>query len=212
MNKGIKIGIGVPLSHENVPFAFLESLIAMRKPTNFILIRASGYVGIANMRNQLVKAALENDCSHLLFLDIDHYHNPETMTRLLSHNKPIVAGLSFMRTEPYEPAMFRGQINSYKTVTEWEKNSLIEVDTVGCAAMLVQTEVFKKIGEPYFQFMKNPNPDIPYDIGEDVCFCNKAKEFGYKIYVDTALPNKHMGYIGVDEDFWRIWTRGQNEL
>jgi len=198
-----KLAIGIPCSWKNVDIDFAFSLITMKKPSNYVIIK-SGNGRIDEMRNQIIEGAKQNNCSHILFLDADHIHNVETIPKLLSCEKPIVSGLSFMRTPPYEPVMFRGAINSYETVMEWEEGSLIEVDSVGGASLLVDMKVFEDVEPPYFQFWKNPSddPNLFPIIGEDVVFCNKAKKAGYKIFVDTSCTNKHLGSIEVDKAYW----------
>ncbi len=205
--KDIKIAIGVPLSHNTIPIEFFESFIQMKKPNNHVFFRAGGYQGLDHMRNQLVDAAQRYNCSHLLFLDVDHRHNPDTIVKLLSHNLPIVSGLSFMRNPPYSVCAFNGMINNYKEIENIPDNEIIEVDSVGGACLLVNMDVFKNIKKPYFKFMKNPDPNIDFDIGEDVYFCNLVKQAGYKIYIDTSCTNKHLGTIEVDREFSVIWNK-----
>ena len=208
--KNIKIAIGVPLSHNSVPIEFFESFIQMKKPVSHMFLRAGGYQGVDSMRNQLVKAAMQYSCTHILFLDVDHRHHPDTIPKLLSHNLPIVSGLSYMRNDPYEPCLFRGIINNYKTVTEWEDGELIEVDSVGGACLLVDIEVLKKIKDPFLKFMENPDPTVEFAIGEDVYFCNRAKQEGYKIYVDTSIQNSHLGIVEVNKEFSEKWNGREN--
>lgn len=202
-----KLAIATPLSEKTVPVEFFESYIQMRKPHNHIFLRSGGYQGVAHMRNQLVDGAKQYGCTHILFLDVDHRHNPDTIPMLMSHNKPIVSGLSFMRQDPYDPCMFRGMINQYETVTEWETDELIEVDSVGGACLLVDMEVFENVEKPWFDFIANPDEKVKFGIGEDVYFCNKAKQAGYKIYVDTRCTNKHIGAIEVDDEIYRRWNK-----
>lgn len=202
----IKVGIGICNSSDFVPYVFFESFYRMQKPVNHVLLRAAGYQGVAVMRNNIVSAAKKYNCSHVLFLDVDHEHSPLTIVHLLSHNLPIVSGLNFMRVPPFEPCMFKGIINKYETITEWEEGELIEVDSVGAASLMVKMEVFDKIGSPFFSFMKNPSADVPFDIGEDVYFMNKCKKAGYSIFVDTGLTNKHYGYVGMDQEFYKKYN------
>lgn len=37
-----------------------------------------------------------------------------------------------------------------------------------------------------------------YPVGEDVFFCNRARELGYKIYIDCSLPVSHIGDCAYD--------------
>jgi len=203
----IKIAIASPLTYSSVPIQFFESYLSMVKPYPHAFLHSTGYQGLDVIRNNLVKGAKNLNCTHILFLDIDHRHHPETIPKLLSHNLPVVSGLSYMRREDFDPCMFRGMINGYHPVKEWEENSLIEVDSVGAACLLLDMKVFDNIEPPYFAFMANPDPGIPFGIGEDVFLCNKLKQAGYKIYVDTSCPNKHLATIEVDKEFsdnWRI--------
>lgn len=204
--KDTKLAIATPLSGNTIPVEFFESYIQMRKPHNHIFLRAGGYQGVAHMRNQLVDGARQYNCTHILFLDVDHRHNIDTISMLLSHNKPIVSGLSFMRQGDYEPCMFRGIINRYETVTEWEEDELVEVDSVGGACLLVDMKVFDDIKYPWFDFMVNPDPAVKFGIGEDVYFMNKCKQAGYKIYVDTRCTNSHLGTIEVNEEVYKRWN------
>lgn len=203
----IKIAIAIPLTHKFVPIEFFESYVAMLKPFKHVFIHAGGYQGLDVIRNNLVEGAKKYLCSHILFLDIDHRHNKDTIVKLLSHNLPIVSGLSYMRNEPYEPCLFRGEINNYRTVTQWAENELIEVDSVGAACLLINMDVFNNIKHPYFQFMKNPDPSSQFDIGEDVYFCNKIKKAGYKIFVDTSCGNSHIGTVEVNKEFFDKWEK-----
>lgn len=203
----MKLAIATPLSGNVVPVEYFESVLAMKKPADYIFLRAGSYQGVAHMRNQLVEGAKQYGCTHILFLDVDHRHNIDTIPMLMSHNKPIVSGLSFMRQDPYEPCMFRGMINRYETVTEWEEDELVEVDSVGCACLLIDMEVFENIERPWFDFIANPDPTVKYGIGEDVYFCNKAKMAGYKIYVDTSIQNSHLGIVEVNKEFSDKWNK-----
>jgi GT2 family glycosyltransferase len=208
--KEIKLAICVPLSGDSIPVEFFESYISMRKPQNHIFLRAGGYQGVAHMRNQLIDGAIKYSCTHILFLDIDHRHNLDTIPKLLSHKKSIVSGLSYMRNEPYEPCLFRGMINAYETITEWNDGELIEVDSVGAACLLIDMDVFKDIQRPYFEFLSNPDKNVHFGLGEDVVLCNKLKQAGYKIFVDTSCTNSHIGRVEVNKEFSAIWNGEKN--
>lgn len=202
--ENFKLAIALPITWSHVPVEFMTSMTVMEKPFNYTLI-LSTFGRIDEIRNQLVQSAQEQNCSHILFLDTDHYHSPQTIKKLLSHELPIVSGLSFLRTPPHEPVMMKGEINAFSFINEWEENSLVQVDATGAASLLVDMEVFDKLKKPYFQFLENPNPNILHKIGEDVAFCLKAKEAGYKIFVDTSCQNDHLSQIKINQDYWENW-------
>lgn len=155
---------------------------------------------IDDLRNAAVKSAMDcEEFSHILFLDIDHYHHPDTIPMLLSREQSIVSGLSFRRSEPYDPIMFKQVEDRFENVTEWTDGDLVEVDAIGAASLLVETDVFKKMQSPWFQM------NYPFKSGvvsEDFAFCLKAKEKGYKIWCDTSCTNNHIGVLNVNKDVW----------
>jgi GT2 family glycosyltransferase len=63
---------------------------------------------------------------------------------------------------------------------------------MGCC--LIKSDVFKRIPEPF-----SPYKNID---GEDLAFCRKAQEKGYKIYVDTGVQAAHISPRYIDEDFY----------
>jgi len=100
-----KIAIVNPITYTSVPIQFFESYLSMVKPCHHVFIHAGGYQGLDVIRNNLIDGAKNLNCTHILFLDIDHRHHPETITKLLSHNL-LVSGLSYMRQEPYEACIY----------------------------------------------------------------------------------------------------------
>jgi hypothetical protein len=61
--------------------------------------------------------------------------------------------------------------------------------------MLIKREVFEGMSEPWF--------DMPWQttrgyMGEDVFFCKKAQELGYKVYIDHDVSHE-IGHIGTFE-------------
>ena len=64
-------------------------------------------------------------------------------------------------------------------------SKLLEVDAVGTGVMLIRSSVFKDIGKPYFYYEENRS--------EDIMFCQKCREKGIRIYVDTTIGCGHIG-------------------
>jgi len=206
-----KLAIALPITWAHVPVDFMTSLTVMQKPNNYTLI-ISNKGRIDDLRNQLVDSAKQQGCSHILFLDSDHHHSPDTIRKLVSHDLPIVGGLSFLRSPPFSPILMQGKINTFKFQTEWEDDSLVEVDATGCGSLLIRMDVFDKLRRPYFQFLDNPDPTRKdTKVGEDVSFCVKAKEAGYKIFVDTSCQNDHLGQVKINKEFWENWRDNESE-
>ena len=64
--------------------------------------------------------------------------------------------------------------------------------------MLIDAEVIRGIEKPYFYFEQLPNHKI---LGEDIYFCIKASDAGYRTYVDHDL-SKEIKHIGSYQYGW----------
>jgi hypothetical protein len=186
-----------------VPSAFFDSFVSMEKPP-FIYMRTSNGP-IDEMRNALVRDAMSANCTHLLMADTDQCYHPETITRLLSHKKPIVGCLVYRRYPPFDPLMLRGELGKYQTVAEWEPDSLVEVDATGTGCLLFDMQVFRDMPAPWFRFRKDVGSGKP--VGEDIGFCSDLRAAGYRIFVDTSVPAGHLSQMMITEGTWRLYNR-----
>ena len=202
----LKLGIALPLSFHMVPSAFFDSFITMEKPP-FIYLRTSNGP-IDKMRDSLVESALEAGCSHLIMMDTDQVYHPRTITRLLSHKLPAVGCLVYRRYPPFDPLMMKGSLGKYETIADWEPNSLVEVDATGTGCIMFNMSVFRKMPMPWFE--STVHEDKP--VGEDIGFCAKMRNAGYKIYVDTSIPAGHLSQIQITDAFWRMFGKVSKEV
>ena len=125
----------------------------------------------------------------------------DILIRLLKHDLDIVNALAFRRTKPHYPCIFNwNEIEkSYETVSY--STGLLSVDATGMPAILIKTDVFRKMKEIYPQ-----NPWYYYRdnlFSSDLTFCENARKLRYKIMIDTDLKIGHIGEeIVVTEDFY----------
>lgn len=136
---------------------------------------------LPNQRTNLIRKVIESHAGHVLFIDSDMRFPEDTIDKLLSHKKDIIGANCKHR-----------QANKWTAgISSRGKTGIQEVDNIGFGVTLIRTEVFIKMAEPWFA--------TPYDgvqfVGEDVFFCRKAKEMGYKIFIDHDLSQdvKHIG-------------------
>ena len=123
---------------------------------------------------------------------------PQDMVgRLLAHDKEIVAANCARRRMPTGPTAQNYDENGKRQAvyTMPESTGLEEVGSIGTGIMLIKREVFEGMSEPWF--------DMPWQstrgyMGEDVFFCKKAQELGYKVYIDHDV-SKEIGHIGTFE-------------
>jgi hypothetical protein len=66
---------------------------------------------------------------------------------------------------------------------------------------MVDVEVFKKIGYPYFkkENVWDYRGEVPHT-GDDWSFCKKAKEYGYKVWCDPTIKSGHLTLISTGEE------------
>lgn len=153
---------------------------------------------LPHSRQILVQSAIEYGAEYVLFLDSDMAFPAWVARRLLSLNLGIVAANCARKDsiEKATPTAARGW-NFDKEINEpletMRGNAPIEVDAVGLGCMLIRTDVFKKLREPWFLFQWHEGKRTY--IGEDYYFCAKAKRAGYSIHVDPIV-SRYMGHVG----------------
>ena len=132
----VRLGIGIPLTDDRIHSQFFDSWVQMEKP-EFVYMRPDHRGPIDEVRNLLVTDAMDNGCTHLIMLDTDQFYPKHTIPRLLSYDLDAVGALVYRRYPPFDPVMYRRQLDgSYKHVNEEEMFSgkLIEVDATGCGS------------------------------------------------------------------------------
>ena len=106
-------------------------------------------------RNGLIAEQLKSGkpWTHVLFIDDDIVIEKDSIVRLLSHKKDIVAGICTRRTDPPIPNIRAlneetGTLSSQ--IWEWPENELIEVDGVGTGLMLITRHALEQVAQVYF--------------------------------------------------------------
>lgn len=202
----MKLGLATPLNYDRVPSAFFESFHMMHKPEHYFLRSSIG--PIDEMRNEIVRQAIELGLTHLMMFDTDQIYQQDTITRLLSHNKDIVGCMVCRRYPPFDPLMLRGEISKYQTVKHWTPGELVEVDATGTGCLMFSMDVFRKMLPPWFKFRRAADGS---PVSEDIGFSSDLRKAGYKIYVDTGCPSGHLSQMVVNEMTWRLYTKLKEE-
>lgn len=160
-------------------------------------------------RNEIVEKFLEHPhrCTHLLFLDSDQVFPPDTVKRLMAHNKLVVGCLYFHRAYPYQPHMYkwnheiltRAGEPQMDPIEDWEPDELVECDALGTGGMMIAREVFEKVEYPWFEYGG-------MEESEDVTFCRKLGRVGIEIYCDTACESGHLTTVIIGHENWE-WAK-----
>jgi GT2 family glycosyltransferase len=188
MDKKVLIGLS---TGEHIRKAeFLPYFMAFDRPANSLVVSVHGQ-SPAKSRNLIAEAAIENNCTHVLFLDDDMILPKDVLTRLLAHDKDVVTALYLLRTFPHYPAMFDKKYENGKCRFAFltpEKKGLIPIVNGGLGCVLISTEVFRRLEKPWVRLAEIAKDEWCDDIG----FFNRVSEAGFEIFCDLDCQVGHI--------------------
>lgn len=190
--------IGMPVTNYLHPqvVASLVGLCARSRNWNGVHIK--DHAIIHDSRNIIVKYMLSKDCDGLLFIDSDQTFPGDLLDRLIETHKDIVGVPIVRKQEPYYPNIGRWdeKDKDWKVMVDYPQERIFQVDYIGMGFTYIRREVFEKLEMPYFDCEWVVNDKVKRGeklIGEDVYFCRKAKQAGFKVW---AYPMAEVGHIG----------------
>lgn len=209
----MKVFVAVP-SMDQVPALFCQSLAMLRRDHETVVGFEIGSLVYA-ARNNLAKTAIKMDADWVLWLDSDMVFNPDLLQRMLKvcedNNLDILTAICFRRRPPYTPTIFdrlevineKCSFTAFLSVPE----GLFEIGGCGMAGCLMRTEVLMDVAA---KFGGRPFDPI-YGMGEDVAFCWRAKECGYKIFCDSDIEMGHVGTTIVTRKYFEAFNGGKED-
>lgn len=213
----MKILIAIP-AQDLMHTGFVQSLLALKIPEG-AQIRYGMILNslVYDARNALAAQAVKEDTDFILWLDSDMTFSPSLLVDLLADDKDIVSGLCFRRRPPFSPTLYktlradreRPERNAHEKYDDYPKDTLFEVEGCGMAAVLMKTDVLRKITLHEFVPGKaNMPPFAPIlGYGEDLSFCVRAREAGCSIWCDSRVKVGHLGVVVIDEQAWEARNR-----
>ena len=203
-----KVLIAVP-ALDTMPTQTAYCMLTMKKdcPSRFsFIVRASCH----DARNMLAREAIDSGADRVLWIDSDMVFNDDIMIRLgedLDKGYDMVGGIYFRRELPTSPLVYKslGEIES-KTImgdtcaraevwTDYPRDSLFECAGYGFGAVMMKTELLKKLGDYAF---------TPFNhLSEDLSFCARALDAGALIACDSRVKVGHVGQIVIGEQLYK---------
>lgn len=155
---------------------------------------------IFNQRERLAEEAIKDGADAILWVDSDMRFPKDALEILLSRDLPIVGVNATTRRFPVKPTALDidPETNDLVKVDSKGKTGLEQVMGVGFGMVLIKKEVFLAAQKPWFWFEQT---DKGGTIGEDIYFCAKAFDVGYKTVIDHDL-SMHIRHIGTYEYGW----------
>lgn len=204
-----KIVIAVPCMDSN-PVQFTHSLGGLTKVGECILAMQSGSL-VYTSRENLAAKAIQQGADYIMWFDSDMMFGPDTLQRLLADIEKvgdgvIMTGVYYRRVAPFSPVLFK-KLEMVENKTVWEDvteipDDLFEVEGCGFGCVLAPTDVFIDVMAK-FGTMFNPLNGT----GEDLAFCWRARQCGWRIMADPSIPLGHCAHYIVTRDAWE----GYNE-
>ena len=210
----MKTLIAVPCM-DQVAAPFAHSLASLNKKGECLISFQISSL-IYQSRNDLAKQALKAGADYILYLDSDMTFPQDTLTKLIQHmeeGKDIVTGLCFRRRPPFTPAIFKklgvneDGLGTWEGYDDYPHDTVFEVGGCGFACVMVKTTVMMDVMLNHRDLFGPTN-----GFGEDLSFCIRAKDCGYKIYCDSTIKTGHIGQIVVDENFYMTARSDQREV
>ena len=145
---------------------------------------------VYNAREALAAEAINGGYTHVLWLDADMVFNPDVFDKLYSHGKPFVTGVYKSRHAPYKSCIFK-TLEPDERVEQFP-DELFEVEACGFGIVLTETQMLYDVWkERGYMFL----PSVEY--GEDLAFCDRARQKGYTLYCDPSVRAGHIGFVVV---------------
>lgn len=172
---------------------FGASLSALEVPPETQIKWVIGH-NIASSMNDLVDALYMSKAEWLFILGDDHVFSSDLLLKLLAHDRDIVVPLCLTRMPPYKPVVFSGFVDESRSMHRWRLDlnehpdgGLVPIHSAGTAGMVVRRRVFEELGAPWFEVGKVTTEDV----GEDVYFCDKARDAGFELFADLDTVLGH---------------------
>jgi hypothetical protein len=167
-----------------------------------LLVVGDTYIDTA--RNLLVTHAMDvpTDPTHIFWMDDDMVIPSTAIAQLLAHDRDIVGGLYHQRMMPFRPVAYfdtEDMDKRFASIELAEQGAgLMEVDGMGLGCCLVRMDVYNELAE-----LGGPRWHAVIDgRGEDLHFFNRAKDAGYRVWLDTDLRCGHVRREVVTTTHW----------
>lgn len=146
-------------------------------------------------RQECIEDALNQDCTHALFVDTDQVFPQDTAHQLIRWRKKVVACNVALKTMPSFPTARARGASPYGVpiTTNQSKRGLERVWRVGSGIMLIDLSIMKAIPKPWFE-VRYSKEEAQY-VGEDWHFLSLVEAAGHDIYIDHDL-SRQIGHVG----------------
>jgi len=159
---------------------------------------------IANNRNSICKRFLESDYDYLLMIDGDCVPN-EKVLELADYDKDIIGAVCFgyLKKMLVPFVMKQRKDKRYDVLDINQNGGVVECDAIGTGVMMIARRVLEDMP---FPFRVEYDPEGIRTKGLDFNFCRRAKDMGYKVWIDSDMFASHWTTMDLRE----VWLTIDN--
>ncbi|MBP5454271.1 MAG: hypothetical protein J6Y09_06640 [Lachnospiraceae bacterium] len=196
-----KVLIGMP-NIGGIPPKTVASLLQLVKRINPQVIFLSSSL-IYDARNDIALEAINGGYDELLFIDSDLVFPDDCYEKLKALDADIATGIYYGRAGKHNPIVYR-EVKRLEAITDGADTIIhpaeakhfetipegtFEIAACGMGMCLIKVDVLKKLCKTWTN-----KPFEPCDgLGEDLAFCYRAKQAGFKIKANSYIPLGHIG-------------------
>ena len=120
--------------------------------------------------------------------------------------KAILSGVYFRRSPPYSPVIYEYLDFDGIGNCRWEEftkipEDVFEIAACGFGCVLVPTQAFKDVNDEFGDMFSPIN-----GTGEDLSFCWRARQCGWKFYCDPRIVLGHYGRTVINRAYWEDYS------
>ena len=187
---------------------FMASVLRMKDRYDLEIVQEESGTNVQTARNACLHRFLETDSDFLFFADTDMSWGADVPERLIACDVPIVSALYLGRGPkgefPVGTGFVRfGEGSVMHNLQLEDLEGLVEVAGVGMGCCMIRREVIHRVmanrsGEHTHNWpfalgeLKSPGIDEGVTVSEDINFCLRAKEVGFKSYIASDIPVGHV--------------------
>ena len=170
--------------------AKLQSELGRRHVAYDVEIQSGTLVYFA--RNRLANKAINENYTHVLWLDSDMVFSEQIVEDLMDVGKDMVCGAFVSRRPPYSPCIYTS-IEKYniEKVKDFGLRPF-RVDGCGFATVLTSVELLQAVTQKYGTCFQ---PTDYY--GEDLAFCWRVKQLGREIWCEPTVRVGHIAHVPI---------------
>ena len=201
---------------DQLPALFAQSLAMLQREGNTLVGFQIGSL-VYDSRNNLAKKAIQAEADYVMWFDSDMTFQPDTLQRMVrkceEEKLDFLSGVYFRRVPPYRTVLFdRLEIIEGKgcrwTSFESVPDGTFEIAGCGFGCVLVRTEVIMSVAAKFGGRMFDPLEGL----GEDLSFCWRARQCGYKLYCDSTVECGHVGNVTITRAYHDAMREVKNDV